>query len=128
MIDPPKPPVNKAPVLTRLKLSNNRISFRLSEPGKVTIAFERKGRRQYSRLSTTLTRKAKTGANTISFDARKRGFRAGEYRLIARARDSTGKRSATVKARFRVVARASRAKRASFAGAVAGLPLFAGLA
>ena len=71
----------------------------------MTLAFERRARGRkvrYSRLGTTLTRKGRTGANSVYFNARKRGFRAGQYRVIARARDATGKRSATVKAGFRV--------------------------
>ena len=124
MKPPVIPPVDKAPVVTKLKLSGGKISFRLSEPGTVTFAFERKGRSSYARLGTTLTRKAKAGANSISFDPRKRRFKSGDYRVIARARDATGKRSVTVKARFSVRASASKARRASFA-VVAPLPLFA---
>ena len=112
VVVPPKPPVNRAPIVSRLKLSSNRISFRLSEPGTVTIAFERKGRRsRYTRLGTTLTRRCRTGASAIAFNPLKRGFRAGDYRLVVRARDLTGKRSATVKARFRVTAPARQPRR-----------------
>ena len=68
--------------------------------------------------------RGRAGANSVSFDPRKRRFKAGDYRIVARGRDATGKRSVTVKARFRVSVRASKARRASLA-VVAPLRLFA---
>ena len=43
--------------------------------------------------------------NTIAFNARKRGFAAGSYRLTVRATDSAGKRSSPRSVRFRVARR-----------------------
>ena len=132
-VTPPKPPpVNAAPTLSRLKLAGGKLSFRLSETASVKVTFERKrpGRRvgaaRYARLKTKLTLRGKAGANSTTFNARRRGFRAGSYRLTALARDSAGKRSAAVRASFRVVAlRRPRAQHAALIdGALARLGPF----
>jgi hypothetical protein len=117
---PPKPlppSANPAPALSRLKLAGAKLSFRLSEPAAVKVTFERRrpGRRgaaRYARLRTKLTLIGKAGPNRATFNARRRGFRAGSYRLAAVATDSSGKRSATVRLGFKVVAR-PRAKHAA---------------
>ena len=133
VVTPPKPPPpNAAPKVSRLKLAAGKLSFRLSETATVKVTFERKrpgrlvGAARYARLRTKLTLSGKAGANSATFNARKRGFRAGSYRLTAVATDSSGKRSASVRAGFRVVAlRRQRAQHAALIdGALARLGPF----
>jgi hypothetical protein len=99
------PAPNRAPIVSRLRLAGTRIRFNLSERATVSLSFERlrSGRRtRRARLRTRLTHRGVTGANAIRFDARARGFPAGTYRLTARATDPSGRRSAPVRATFRV--------------------------
>ncbi len=77
------------------------------------------------KLRTTLTARGKSGTNTISFNARKRGFAAGSYRLTVRATDPR----ASARPRFRALPgygpRGARAGSAAFARAIGGLAVFA---
>ena len=99
-----------------------KLSFERRRPGR------RGGATRYARLSTKLTRRGKMGANAVFFNARRRGFRTGSYRLTVVATDVAGQRSAPAHARFRVVARSRpRAASSSFAGAITQLSLFARL-
>jgi hypothetical protein len=84
------------------------------------VSFERRrtGRPRrairYARLRTKLTLRGKVGPNGVTFNARRRGFKVGRYRLTAVATDPSGKRSASVRAGFRVVpVRPLRARRAA---------------
>lgn len=129
-------PPNAAPRIARLKLAGTRLSFRLSEAARVRVTFERRrpsrrGRAtRYSRLRTSLTLRGRAGANSVRFDARRRGFRVGSYRLTALARDARGKRGPAARAGFRVVAVKSsrRARRAALIdGAFGRLAPFAAL-
>ena len=73
-----------------------------------------------------MTVRGRSGANTISFNPRRRGFPAGSYRLIVRATDPSGKRSKPVSARFSVKARSrARAGSAAFAAEFGGLDVLA---
>ena len=106
----------------------SRIRFRLSEPARVRFRVERatRGRRvrgrcrretarnrtrrrctRYVRLRGSFTRRGREGANSLRFRGRLRGrkLRRGRYRLAARATDPSGNRSATRRARFRIVRR-----------------------
>jgi hypothetical protein len=120
---------NAAPGFSRLKMSParvrkgklTRIGFRLSEPAKVSVVFDRKvpGRRvrgrcskprggarpnctRYLRARTKLSFQGKTGANSIGF--RGRGLAPGRYRLTLVAKDSTGKTSKAARLNFQLLA------------------------
>ncbi|MGZ8481970.1 MAG: hypothetical protein ACXWWO_05890, partial [Candidatus Limnocylindria bacterium] len=76
-------------------------------------------------LRTKMTVKGRPGPNTISFNARRRGFAPGRYRLTVRATDLSGKRSSPSSVRFQVASRSrSHAKFAAFSGAIGGLSVF----
>jgi hypothetical protein len=121
---------NLAPALSKLKLSparfrvgaRTKISFRLSEPAKVVLTFDRKlsGRRvrgrcvkasksarpnctRYARVPAKLTVNGKAGSNSISFRgrlSRTRALAVGRYRLTLQASDPTGRKSAPARASF----------------------------
>jgi hypothetical protein len=129
-----------APALSKLKLSqasfrkgkSTTISFRLSEPAKVTLSFERKldGRRvhgecvkpakgkrpnctRYSRLRTVMTFQGKAGSNSLSFRgrlSRSKVLALGRYRLTLVATDASGKRSAGARVSFKLMESASTAQ------------------
>ena len=129
--DLPAPPANQAPAISQLKLTGTRISLRLSEPAKLRLSFERRRQNRngtaswWVKLSTTIAVGGKSGTNRVSFNARRRGFAPGSYRLTVRATDSSGKRSAPVSLRFRVAARRrSHTRSSAFASRVAGLEVF----
>jgi hypothetical protein len=129
-----KTPDQIAPAFRKLKLSSTRfrrgkrttISFRLSEPARIALTFERKlpGRRshgrcvkprkgarsnctRYVRVSGGLTAQAKAGTNSIAFSGRlssKRLLAAGSYRLTLLAKDPAGNWSAPISASFKLLA------------------------
>jgi hypothetical protein len=135
----PGGPGNLAPSVSRLKASParvrkgklTRISFRLSEPARVSVVFDRKlpGRRvrgrcakprkglranctRYVRARTKLSVQGKAGANSIGF--RGRGLAPGRYRLTLVAKDPSGRASRAARLNFRLLAsRRSVAARAA---------------
>ena len=83
------------------------LRYALSERGALSIAIERAGARgRYKALPGTLRRATTAGAHRLSFRARLRGrpLRAGRYRLVLRATDAAGNRSAARRLIFTVVA------------------------
>jgi hypothetical protein len=105
-----------------------RVGYRLSEPGSVRFGVERarRGRRvgrrcrresrvnrrrprctRYQRVRGAFTHRGREGANRFRFTGRlsRRKLRPGAYRLVARATDAAGNRSAARRARFRVARR-----------------------
>ena len=94
---------------TRVRKGSN-LRFRLSEPARVRIAFQRRRRGRYVRLRSTkpLTRKGKKGGNRVRFAGRLGGanLAPGRYRAALVATDTGGLKSKTKYARFTVVSRA----------------------
>ncbi|HEX6743379.1 MAG TPA: NHL repeat-containing protein [Solirubrobacteraceae bacterium] len=83
------------------------LRYALSERGALSIAVERAGARgRFKALPGTLRRATTAGAHRLSFRARLRGrpLRAGRYRLVLRATDAAGNRSAAKRLAFTVVA------------------------
>jgi sugar lactone lactonase YvrE len=82
------------------------LRYALSEPGVLTIAIERADRRgRYRALRGALRRTTTAGAHRLTFRARLAGraLRAGRYRLVLRAADAAGNRSAARRVAFTVV-------------------------
>ncbi len=80
------------------------LRYRLSEAATVTVdVLPSKG----TRFLTRLTRRAKAGARSLAFSGRVKGrtLKPGSYRLLVRATDAAGNRSAARTVRFRVVRR-----------------------
>ncbi len=130
---PPPPPAaapNAAPAISRLKVSERirrgrarprrtsrrrgySMSFRLSEDGRVSLAFERKrsGRRalrRYSRVKMRVRLAGRRGTNRIVFRgrlSRRRYLARGTYRLTVSARDEAGAQATPKVASFRLVRR-----------------------
>jgi hypothetical protein len=82
------------------------LRYALSERGALSIAIERAGARgRYKALPGALRRATAAGAHRLTFRARLRGrpLRAGRYRLVLRATDAAGNRSASKRLVFTVV-------------------------
>jgi FG-GAP repeat len=97
-----------APVLTRLRLTNGRISYVLSEPATVRLRVQRARRRHgFLSLRGALAHTSVAGRNSVRFSGRLRGrtLRPGRYRLIATPTDPTGNRGIPRRAGFRVIRR-----------------------
>jgi hypothetical protein len=80
------------------------LRYRLSEAATVTVdVLPAKGTKFLARL----TRRAKAGARSLAFSGRVKGrtLRPGSYRLVVRATDASGNRSAARTVRFKVVGR-----------------------
>jgi Ca2+-binding RTX toxin-like protein len=80
------------------------LRYRLSEAATVTVdVLPSKG----TRFLTRLTRRAKAGARSLAFSGRVKGrtLKPGSYRLLVRATDAAGNRSAARTVRFKVVSR-----------------------
>ena len=80
------------------------LRYRLSEAATVTVdVLPAKG----TKFLTRLTRRAKAGARSLAFSGRVKGrtLRPGSYRLVVRATDAAGNRSAARTVRFKVVRR-----------------------
>ena len=73
-----------------------RVSFAVSEAGRVRLAFKRKG----GHSPKPVSRAAKAGVNTIKLTTRR--VRVGRYKLTVTATDAAGNRSAPKTRRFRV--------------------------
>jgi hypothetical protein len=107
------PSVDPAPTITRLKLSpatfrtRSKVSLRLSEAARVTLSFERKLKSgRYAGLRTGIAFQGKTGSNAAWLSrrlSRRATLSPGRYRLTAVAKDGGGKRSAPVRAGFRLL-------------------------
>jgi hypothetical protein len=81
------------------------LRYALSERGALSIAIERAGTRgRYKALPGALRRATTAGAHRLTFRARLRGrpLRAGRYRLVLRATDAAGNRSAARRLTFTV--------------------------
>jgi hypothetical protein len=95
---PAAPKAKKAPPVGTV------LRYRLSEAATVTFdVLPGKG----TRFLTRLTRRAKAGARSLAFSGRVKGrtLRPGSYRLVVRATDAAGNRSAARTVRFKVVGR-----------------------
>jgi hypothetical protein len=80
------------------------LRYRLSETATVTVdVLPAKG----TKFLTRLTRRAKAGARSLAFSGRVKGrtLKPGSYRLLVRATDAAGNRSAARTVRFKVVSR-----------------------
>ena len=105
-------PDRTAPVVSRLKLSRGavskkrgtRISFALSEPATVKLAFQRRKGRRYV-TAATLQRAGRLGTNKVRFAKRigRKALRRGTYRVLVTAVDAAGNRSVPRPRSFRVV-------------------------
>jgi hypothetical protein len=103
---------HQAPVLSRLSATSarrSRLRYTLSEPARVTIAIQRvvrRGGRIRYRTIGRLTRDAGQGLNRARLPRRigSRVLRPGRYRVVARATDAAGNRSAARRAAFRLLA------------------------
>ena len=83
------------------------LRYALSERAVLSIAIERAGRSgRYTALRGALRRTTSAGAHRLTFRARLRGrpLRAGRYRLVLRATDAAGNRSAPKRLSFTVAA------------------------
>jgi hypothetical protein len=120
---------NARPSVTRLRLSRKRfrrgrklprasrrrakvgtsIRFRLSEPARTTLSFERVlagHRKRYRKIRKTIRVRGDTGGNSVRFQgrlSRSKRLRPGSYRLTVVARDKQGLRSRRKRVRFRLV-------------------------
>jgi DNA-binding beta-propeller fold protein YncE len=82
------------------------LRYALSERSALSIAIERAGARgRYTTLPGALRRATTAGPHRLTFRARLRGrpLRAGRYRLVLRATDAAGNRSAARRLVFTVV-------------------------
>jgi hypothetical protein len=80
------------------------LRYRLSEAATVSFdVLPAKG----TKFLTRLTRRARAGARSLAFSGRVKGrtLRPGSYRVIVRATDAAGNRSAARTVRFKVVGR-----------------------
>jgi hypothetical protein len=82
------------------------LRYALSERGALSIAIERAGRAGATSAARALRRATTAGAHRLTFRARLRGrpLRAGRYRLVLRATDAAGNRSAAPRLIFTVAA------------------------
>ncbi len=116
---------NARPSVTRLRLSRKRfrrgrrlprasrrakvgttIRFRLSEPARLTLSFERRRGRRYRKVRTTIRVRGDTGGNSVRFQgrlSRRKRLGPGSYRLTVVAKDKQGLRSRRKRVRFRLV-------------------------
>jgi DNA-binding beta-propeller fold protein YncE len=82
------------------------LRYAVSEPGTLTLAVERRRRGgRYVAVRGSAAVRTTAGAHHVSFRARIAGrpLRAGRYRLVLRARDRAGNRSAPRRVAFTVV-------------------------
>ena len=80
------------------------LRYRLSEAATVTVdVLPSKG----TKFLTRLTRHAKAGTRSLAFSGRVKGrtLKPGSYRMLVRATDAAGNRSAARTVRFKVVRR-----------------------
>jgi PKD domain len=115
------PPVDPAPVLSGLRLAPSRfrparrsraarrrggtqIRFALSEAARVELKVQRRRHGRWVRAGR-FALKGAAGANRRRWSGRlrRRPLPPGRYRLVARARDNAGQRSAPARARFRIL-------------------------
>jgi hypothetical protein len=86
------------PRIRRLRAKRNRISYRLSERARVTLKIQKRIHGHLTQLRTLRTR-GHRGKNTLRF---RRALVSGRYRVVARAKDAAGNKSAKRIVRFRV--------------------------
>jgi hypothetical protein len=94
---------NVAPRMSRLKVLRGKrtrrvLRVRLSEPARLRIKVQRKSKGRYRRVRV-VQRRARQGTRRKRLGKYRR---AGRYRLVVRARDAAGNRSAKRYVRFRV--------------------------
>jgi hypothetical protein len=75
-----------------IRLAGKLLTFRLSEPARVTVRIQKLRRGAYRTLRT-LRRRGSAGRNTL----RTGGLGHGRYRITLVATDSAGKRAATTR-------------------------------
>ena len=83
------------PRVRGVKLSGGALTYRLSEPARVTVRIERAGR-----TVKRLTRRGRAGRNRIVIA--RRALRRGRYQLVLSARDAAGNSSDAKRVRLRV--------------------------
>lgn len=86
------------PRIRRLRAKRSRISYRLSERARVTLKIQKRIRGHYSLVRTLRTR-GHRGKNTLRL---RQALVSGRYRVVARAKDRAGNKSAKRIVRFRV--------------------------
>ncbi len=123
----PAPPDTRDPVITDVSVFprrwrrgirlpkfsarvGTRIRWRLDEPARVTLTFQRKRGGRFVRVRPSLTRRnAKAGLNTLRFQGRlnrRKRLPLGTYRVVIGAVDAAGNRATSKRSRtFRIVAR-----------------------
>jgi len=82
------------------------IRFRLSEPARVTLSFERRRGRRYRKIRTKIKVRADSGGNSLRFQgrlSRRKRLGRGRYRVTIVARDRQGLRSGRRRATFSIV-------------------------
>ena len=82
-----------------------RLRYTLSEGAKVTFRIQRAAGGRYVQLRGKLVHTGAQGANSLVLRGRlgRRALRPGAYRLVARATDGAGNRSAVQRVKFRVL-------------------------
>jgi hypothetical protein len=83
------------PRVTRVKLSGGALTYRLSEPAKVTLRIKKGGR-----TVKKLTANGKAGRNRMAIRTRK--LAGGRYQLVLSARDAAGNSSSAKRISLRV--------------------------
>jgi hypothetical protein len=101
---PAATPVHHArPVLSKLRLSHGRLSFKLTRAGKVTFTPRRLRGRHWVRARKPLVLKMHAGANKLKLSRLLgRHPKLGRYRITLVARDSAGAKSKAMRLSFRL--------------------------
>ena len=96
-----------APALSKHTLARRAVRFTLSERAAVTLRLERRVGKRWVRMRGRLTHAGVEGRNKVVLRGRlaRRTLAAGRYRLVARASDTAGNRSAARRAGFRIIRR-----------------------
>jgi hypothetical protein len=100
----PAPAARRGATIAALA-SGATLRYALSERGTLSVAIERAGARgRYKALPGALRRASTAGAHRLTFRARLHGrpLRVGRYRLVLRATDAAGNRSAARRLSFTV--------------------------
>jgi Ca2+-binding RTX toxin-like protein len=96
-----------APALSKLTLVRRAARFSLSERAAVTLRLERRVHGRWVRMRGRLTHAGVAGRNRVVLRGRlaRRALAEGRYRLVARATDAAGNRSAPRRAGFQIIRR-----------------------
>ena len=98
-------PDRTPPKITKLKLRGHKISFTLSEPGKLKLTFARRVGKHYKTVHGSIKHtETKQGRHTLRFTGKvgKHRLRPGRYRLTMTATDAAGNRSRAAHAKFKI--------------------------